>query len=104
MSNCLEYKRLIFFPSNTLDNIFFLNSIIWHVNYALNYVFLWELCKKCYNLIESDDGSNMNDEIKKLLENINILGQSINKPTTNSQVQEKMNFTLADSSSFFREK
>ena len=38
----------------------------------------------------------MNNEMKKLLEDINILNQPINNTTPNNQVQEKKNFILGD--------
>ena len=46
----------------------------------------------------------MNDEMKKLLEDINILNQPINNPTTNNQVQEKKNFILGDSQNLWGDK
>lgn len=46
----------------------------------------------------------MNDEMKKLLEDINILNQPINNPTTNNQVQEKKNFILEDSQNLWGDK
>ena len=46
----------------------------------------------------------MNDEMKKILEDINILSQPINNLTTNNQVQEKKNFILGDSQNLWGDK